>query len=89
VSYLRKVRYTVLNGTPVDDVYGYIQYLTSAPVQDGTGKTSQHIIGVYDINGIALPDVSNTFWETLPLYAHIWNDGDFENAVNTFREAIE
>lgn len=92
MSYLRKVRFTIINGVPVDaaGVYGYIEYLTSEPVKDPqTGLTSQKIIGVYHIDGTPFSDVSNTFWQTLPLYAHVWNDTDFQNAIETFRELTE
>ncbi len=91
MSYLRKIKFTVISGVTFETpIYGYLETLTSAPVYDALFKTHvEYIIGIYDVDGNRL-DVAgklpNTYWQVLPFSAHVFNDDDFNNAIEAFRE---
>jgi len=89
VSYLKKVKFNVIDRVPVNDVYGYIETLTSVPVKDADGDLIEFVCGVYDIDGNAMTITPDTTWIVLSFSAHVWNDGDFENAIAVLRECTE
>lgn len=91
MSYLRKVRFTVLGGVLLETpIYGYVETLTSAPAFDPITKTKREIIiGIYTDDGRRIDidgKLPNTNWIILPFAAHVFNDDDFLNAIEAFRE---
>lgn len=91
MSFLRKIRFSVIGGIAVDTpIYGYIETLVSIPVRDTrTGLKSEFTLAIYDIEGNRIDiqgRLTNSYWKELPHTAFIWNDTDFETALRELRE---
>lgn len=96
MSFLRKIRFTVLCGITVRDdfaIYGYVETLVSTPVRDPvTNVMSMFPLAFYSIDGDRIDiqgKMVDSFWKELPITAHVWNDSDFWEAIESLREKTE
>lgn len=79
-TYLRKIKFTQLNGEIAENSFGY---------QETPTATSKTLIHIYDENGEQLDSGNGYFpnaeWDGLPHSSFIEDSDDFWNAIESMR----